>query len=66
MDHNLSYRGPIWVIQNPNINFSDAVTNFMKDTSLISLFSMTENQPKIWIVCRVKTGQPVTIPENGP
>ena len=42
MDHNLSYRGPIWEIQNTNIKFSDATTISIKDTSPISLFSMTE------------------------
>ena len=44
MDHNLSYRGPIWVIQKPNINFTDAATIFMKYTSPISPFFLIENQ----------------------
>ena len=44
MDHNSSYRGPIWVIQNPNVKFTDAATISMKDTSPISPFFPIENQ----------------------
>ena len=44
MDHKLSYRGQIWVIQKPNIKFSDAATISMKGTSPISIFFPTGNQ----------------------
>ena len=44
MDHNSSYRGQIWVIQKPNINFTDANTISTKETSPISPFFLTENQ----------------------
>ena len=44
MDHNLSYKGPILVIQKPNINFTDVDTISMKETSPISLFFQTKNQ----------------------
>ena len=44
MDHKLSYNGLIWVIQKPNIKFSDAATISMEDTSPVSLFFLTENQ----------------------
>ena len=37
-DHNLSYRGPIWVIQNPIIKFSDRATISLKDINPISSF----------------------------
>ena len=37
-DHNLGYRGPIWVIQKPNIKFSDRDTISLKDTSPNSHF----------------------------
>ena len=50
MDHNSSYRGPIWVIKKPNINFIDASTISMKKTSSISIRKIS---PKIWIVCGV-------------
>ena len=66
MDHNLSYRGLIWVIQRPNIKFLDAATISMKGTSPISLFFPTKTVPKSGIVCRVKTGQPMAVPKNGP
>ena len=33
-NHNLSYRGPIWVIQKPNIKFTILATISMKDASL--------------------------------
>ena len=66
MDHNLSYRGPILVIPKPNIKFLDATTIYMRGTSPISLFFLTENNLQIWTVCRVKTGQPVAVPKNGP
>ena len=44
MDHNLSYRVLIWVIQNPNIKFPDRATISLKDTSPNSHFFPTENQ----------------------
>ena len=43
-NHNLGYRGPIWVIQNPNINFTTLSTIVMQDTSPNYLFFSTENQ----------------------
>ena len=46
-DHNLSYRGPIWVIQKPNIKFSKSTTISMKETSPISpFFSDQRSIPK--------------------
>ena len=42
MDHNSSYKSPILVIQNLNINFTDANTISMKETSPISPFFPTE------------------------
>ena len=47
MDHNLSYSGLIWVIQNPNIKFIDAATISMKNPSPNSLCFSTENQFQI-------------------
>ena len=44
IDHNLSYRGPILVIQKPNIKFSNSATISTKDTSPISLFCPPKNQ----------------------
>ena len=44
MDHNLSYKGPIWVIQNPNIKLLNTATIFIKETSPISSFFLIENQ----------------------
>ena len=44
MYHSLSYRGSIWVIQKPKIQFSDTTTISMEDTSPISPFFPTENQ----------------------
>ena len=44
MDYNLNCRGPIWVIQKPNIKFTDADTISMKNTSPNSLFFPIENQ----------------------
>ena len=38
MDHNLSYRGSIWVIQKPKIKFSDRDTIYLKDASPNSPF----------------------------
>ena len=46
MDHNLSYRGPILVIQKPNIKFSDMDTISLKDDSQNSYFFPIENQPR--------------------
>ena len=43
MDHKLSYRGPIWVIQKLNIKLSDRDTISLKDTSPNSHFFTTEN-----------------------
>ena len=66
MDHNLSYRGPILVIQKPKINLSNKATISMKDTSPISPFSLPKINPKIWTVYGFKIGQPMVVPENGP
>ena len=38
MDHNLSYRGLIWLIQKAKIKFSDISKSSMKDTSPNSHF----------------------------
>ena len=62
MDHNLSYRGPIWVIQKPHIKFSDRATISSKDTSPNSHFFSAENQSQ----GSDKTGQFVAVPENEP
>ena len=53
MDHNLSYRGPIWVIQKPKINFTDANTIYKKETSQGSPFFLTEKKFQISTVCGV-------------
>ena len=37
-DHNFGYRCLIWVIQNPNINFLNRATIYLKDTSPNSPF----------------------------
>ena len=58
MDHNLSYRGPILVIQKPNIKFSDKATSSLKDASPNSYFFPSQKSvPKTWIVGSVKIGQ---------
>ena len=44
MDHKLSYRGPILVIQKPNIKLSDRATSSLKDASPNSHFFPVENQ----------------------
>ena len=44
MDHNLSYRGPIWVIQKSNIKVSDKATSSLKDASPNSHLFLAENQ----------------------
>ena len=44
MDHNVSCRGPIWVIQKPNIKFTDAATTSMKDLSPNSLCFPIKNR----------------------
>ena len=44
MDHKLSYKSPILVIQKPNIKFLYATTISMKDTSPSFLFFLIENQ----------------------
>ena len=44
MDHNLSYRGPIWVIQKHNIKFTIAAKIYINDTSENSIFFPIENQ----------------------
>ena len=46
MDHNLSCRDPIWVIQKPNIKFTIAATNFMKNTSPNPSVSQLKTSPK--------------------
>ena len=69
IDHNLGYGDLNWLIQNPNIKFTNAATTFMKGTSPNSLRFPTENQSQIWTVCRVKTRQPYHRPKirpNGP
>ena len=43
MDHKLSYSGPIWVIQMPNIKFIDAATISMENLSPNSLRFPAEN-----------------------
>ena len=43
MDHDLGYRGQIWVIQKPNIKFIDASTTSMKDMSPKSLIFLIKN-----------------------
>ena len=43
-DHNFGYRGPIWMIQEPNINLSNIFTISLNDTSPNSHFFLTENQ----------------------
>ena len=43
IDHNSSYRGPIWVIQKPKIKFTGATRISMKETSPISPFFLIEN-----------------------
>ena len=67
MDHKLSYRGIIWVIQKPNIKFSDRFIMSLNDTSPNSLFFFQlKISPKIWIVGLAKIGQLVVVPENKP
>ena len=67
MDHNLSYRGPILVIQKPNIKFQDRAAISLKDISPNSHFFLNRKSvPKIWSVGLAKTEQPVEILENGP
>ena len=46
MDHNLSYKGSIWVIQNPNIKLSDRAIISLKDTSPNSHFFPIKISPK--------------------
>ena len=41
MDHEWGYRGPIWVIQKPNIKFKNATKTSMKDMSPKSLIVLT-------------------------
>ena len=65
-DSGLDNRGPIWVIQKPNIKYLDRVTISLKDSSQIVTFSQPKISPKIWIVGSTKTGQLVAVPENGP
>ena len=43
MDHNLSFSGPILVIQKPNIKFTDAAKISMRNLSPNSLCFPTEN-----------------------
>ena len=62
----MSYRGPISVIQKPNIKLSDTSIISMKETSQISPFSPTENQFQNLVSMRVKIGQPAVVSENGP
>ena len=68
MDHNLSYIGPIWVIQKHNINFTIADTTSIKDTSLNSIFFQPKISPKIWMFHKAKTRQhshnPKILPNN--
>ena len=67
MGHNLSYRGPIWVIQNPNIKFSDRNKSFLMDSSPNSLFFPSRKSiPKTWTVGSAKIGQLGAVPGNGP
>ena len=47
MDHNLSYRGPILVIQKLNIKFIDAATISMEDNSPIFLFVGSKISPQL-------------------
>ena len=42
----MSYRGPIWVIEEPNIKLSDRDTISLKDTSQNSHIFPIENQSK--------------------
>ena len=47
MDHNLRYRGLIWMIQKSNIKFTIEATTSMKNTSPNSLRFPTKNQSQI-------------------
>ena len=47
MDHKLSCRSPIWVIQRHNIKFTDTSTIYVKNSSPNSLNFPTENQSQI-------------------
>ena len=48
MDHNLSYRGPIWIIQNPNIKFTTSAIIIMQETLVqITSFSNRKLSPKV-------------------
>ena len=47
MNYNLSYRGPILVIQKPNIKFTKESTTSMKNTSPNSICFPIENQSQI-------------------
>ena len=67
MDHNLSYRGPILVIQKPNINLSNIVTISLKNASPNShFFSQPKISPKNLDSSLAKIGQLGAVLENEP